>query len=308
MPIVIRNAEVIAARDSSTFNPGTVDVVVYPPIPVDDWTHRQPVRPHRRGPPALPRHADGLAARRAARPRRCTNGRRPRRRRPAKKAPAKKTAAKKATATKAGREEDDRQEDDRHGSDEKGWRERPPVKPTADYFAPFTTTDDALVLASVASPAEQELLNDWLERQRREHPDSKVEVLQLPATTTRRQVCWRDSSPSSRPTKTGPSFRCGCSGCPAACPRARKWWPCCPAGTPTARRRCCSAASCERTHRGPGLWPASPRRSLNCASSGATPRSPKTPGNSRDSSSAAPSWRSNASSCACSGPSTSRRG
>jgi putative phosphoserine phosphatase/1-acylglycerol-3-phosphate O-acyltransferase len=39
VPIVIRNAEVIAARDSSTFNAGTVDVAVYPPIPVDDWTH-----------------------------------------------------------------------------------------------------------------------------------------------------------------------------------------------------------------------------------------------------------------------------
>jgi len=39
VPIVLRNAEVIASRDSSTFNPGTVDVVVYPPIPVDDWTH-----------------------------------------------------------------------------------------------------------------------------------------------------------------------------------------------------------------------------------------------------------------------------
>jgi putative phosphoserine phosphatase / 1-acylglycerol-3-phosphate O-acyltransferase len=39
VPIVIRNAEVVAARDSSTFNPGTVDVVVYPPISVDDWTH-----------------------------------------------------------------------------------------------------------------------------------------------------------------------------------------------------------------------------------------------------------------------------
>jgi len=39
VPIVIRNAEGIAARDSPTFNPGTVDVVVYPPIPVDDWTH-----------------------------------------------------------------------------------------------------------------------------------------------------------------------------------------------------------------------------------------------------------------------------
>jgi putative phosphoserine phosphatase/1-acylglycerol-3-phosphate O-acyltransferase len=38
VPIVIRNAEVIASRDSSTFNPGTVDIAVYPPIPVDDWT------------------------------------------------------------------------------------------------------------------------------------------------------------------------------------------------------------------------------------------------------------------------------
>lgn len=39
VPIVIRNAEVIAARDSSTFSSGTVDVAVFPPIPVDDWTH-----------------------------------------------------------------------------------------------------------------------------------------------------------------------------------------------------------------------------------------------------------------------------
>lgn len=38
VPIVIRNAEVIAARDSSTFNAGKVDIAVYPPIPVDDWT------------------------------------------------------------------------------------------------------------------------------------------------------------------------------------------------------------------------------------------------------------------------------
>ncbi|MEH3129606.1 MAG: HAD-IB family hydrolase [Mycolicibacterium neoaurum] len=37
VPIVIRNAEVIAARDSSTFNSGKVDVAVFPPIPVDDW-------------------------------------------------------------------------------------------------------------------------------------------------------------------------------------------------------------------------------------------------------------------------------
>jgi glycerol-3-phosphate O-acyltransferase len=49
-----------------------------------------------------------------------------------------------------------------------------------DDLASFTTTDDALVLAAVSSPAERELLNDWLERQRREHPDSTVEVLELP--------------------------------------------------------------------------------------------------------------------------------
>jgi putative phosphoserine phosphatase/1-acylglycerol-3-phosphate O-acyltransferase len=39
VPIVIRNAEVIASRDSSTFNPGTVDVAIFPPIPIDSWTH-----------------------------------------------------------------------------------------------------------------------------------------------------------------------------------------------------------------------------------------------------------------------------
>ena len=55
------------------------------------------------------------------------------------------------------------------------------MKVPADSYAPFTTTDDALVLASVSSPAEEELLNDWLERQRRENPDSHVDVLRLPA-------------------------------------------------------------------------------------------------------------------------------
>ena len=38
VPIVIRNAEVISARDSSTLHPGTVDIVVYPPLSLDDWT------------------------------------------------------------------------------------------------------------------------------------------------------------------------------------------------------------------------------------------------------------------------------
>jgi putative phosphoserine phosphatase / 1-acylglycerol-3-phosphate O-acyltransferase len=38
VPIVIRNAEIIAARNSNTMNPGTVDVAVFPPISVKDWT------------------------------------------------------------------------------------------------------------------------------------------------------------------------------------------------------------------------------------------------------------------------------
>jgi putative phosphoserine phosphatase / 1-acylglycerol-3-phosphate O-acyltransferase len=38
VPIVIRNAEMVAARDSMTMNPGTVDVAVFPPISVKDWT------------------------------------------------------------------------------------------------------------------------------------------------------------------------------------------------------------------------------------------------------------------------------
>lgn len=39
VPIVIRNAEIIASRDASLkITPGTVEVAVLPPIPVDDWT------------------------------------------------------------------------------------------------------------------------------------------------------------------------------------------------------------------------------------------------------------------------------
>ncbi len=49
-----------------------------------------------------------------------------------------------------------------------------------DYITDFSTTDDALVLASVSSKAEFDLLNDWVRAQRRAHPDTRVEVLRLP--------------------------------------------------------------------------------------------------------------------------------
>jgi glycerol-3-phosphate O-acyltransferase len=54
------------------------------------------------------------------------------------------------------------------------------VKAPADDLGNFTVTEDALVLASVSSPAELELVNDWVKRQRRDHPDSNIDVLRLP--------------------------------------------------------------------------------------------------------------------------------
>jgi len=50
----------------------------------------------------------------------------------------------------------------------------------ADHLADFSTTDDALVLASVSSKAEADLLNDWLQSQRRAHPETTVEAMRLP--------------------------------------------------------------------------------------------------------------------------------
>ena len=40
VPIVIRNAELIAGRNATSMNAGTVDVAVLPPIPTTDWTRR----------------------------------------------------------------------------------------------------------------------------------------------------------------------------------------------------------------------------------------------------------------------------
>jgi putative phosphoserine phosphatase/1-acylglycerol-3-phosphate O-acyltransferase len=106
VPIVIRNAEVIAERNSSTFNPGRVDVAVYPPIPVDDWT---PENLNERIAEVRQLYLDTLKHwpqgslpsaplyERRARP--AENA--PAKKAPAEKAPAKKAPAKKAPAKKA---------------------------------------------------------------------------------------------------------------------------------------------------------------------------------------------------------------
>ncbi len=116
VPIVIRNAEVIAERNSSTFNPGTVDVAVFPPIPVDDWTTENleeriaEVRqlyldtlkdwPHDELPdvPLYARVAKAPAKKAAAKK---SPAKKAPAKAPAKKAAAKKTPAKKAPAKKA---------------------------------------------------------------------------------------------------------------------------------------------------------------------------------------------------------------
>jgi glycerol-3-phosphate O-acyltransferase len=55
------------------------------------------------------------------------------------------------------------------------------VKRPEESLTSFSPTDDALVLASVSSPAEREMLDRWLAEQRQRHPDARIEVLQLPA-------------------------------------------------------------------------------------------------------------------------------
>jgi glycerol-3-phosphate O-acyltransferase len=54
------------------------------------------------------------------------------------------------------------------------------VKGPEEGLTSFSPTDDALVLASVSSRAELEMVNRWLAEQRQRHPDARIEVLQLP--------------------------------------------------------------------------------------------------------------------------------
>ena len=150
------------------------------------------------------------------------------------------------------------------------------MKTPADHFAPFTTTDDALVLASVSSPAEQALLNDWLERQRREHPDSKVEVLLLPDDDPPPAVLAQlvaeleaDEDRSVVPVRV--------FWVPGGLPTRSKVVALL-SGRDTYRPPRVPAAPhpAEGSGRAPGWSPASRRRYRNCASSGPTRPSPRT--------------------------------
>lgn len=110
VPIVIRNAEVISARDSSTLHPGTVDVVVYPPLSLDDWNLdnlSERIAEVRQlfidtlddWPVGAVPEAD-LYTRQSGTAKKAPAKKAPAKKAPAKKTPAKKAAAKKAAATK----------------------------------------------------------------------------------------------------------------------------------------------------------------------------------------------------------------
>ena len=111
VPIVIRNAEIVAARNSMTINPGTVDVAVFPPISLRDWTvETLPQRIAEVRQLYLDTLADwpvddlpdvGLYAPKKAPAKKAPAKKAPAKKAPAKKAPAKKVPAKKAPAKKA---------------------------------------------------------------------------------------------------------------------------------------------------------------------------------------------------------------
>jgi putative phosphoserine phosphatase/1-acylglycerol-3-phosphate O-acyltransferase len=111
VPIVIRNAEVISARDSSTLHPGTVDVVVYPPLSLEDWTldnlsdriaevRQLYIDTLKNWPVGSVPKAD-LYDRPTSPPKKAPAKKAPAKKAPAKKAPAKKAAGQTAAAKKA---------------------------------------------------------------------------------------------------------------------------------------------------------------------------------------------------------------
>ena len=138
VPIVIRNAEIIAERNSTTFNPGSVDVAVFPPISVADWTsenlderiaevrqlYLDTLKDWPRG--ELP-----TATLYERKPEPTTKA-------PAKKAPAKKAAAKKAPAKKV--------------SAEKAPVKKAPVKKAPVKKAPAKKTPAKNAAGTAASP------------------------------------------------------------------------------------------------------------------------------------------------------------
>ena len=183
------------------------------------------------------------------------------------------------------------------------------MKVSADSLHSFTPTDDALVLASVDSPAEREMLDDWLDAAaartpRRTHRGAATARRRRPAAG-RARAPGRTARSRRRPVR-----RPGAGVLDAR----RAAHPVQGGGVPGRPRHLPAAAGVAARHpaQGPVARPGGRRRAREgvraAAAVGATPRSPRIRATSRVSSCGAQTWRSNASSCGCSVPSTSRRG
>ena len=183
------------------------------------------------------------------------------------------------------------------------------MKDTPADLDGYDITGDALVLASVSSPAELDLLNDWVVRQRRDHPEADIEVLQLPGEdeppagtiaqlVEELEAGGEDRSvvPGARVLGAGRTAHPGEGRRPAVGPRNLS-----SAGTDSA----------PHPSQGPGPCPGGRRRTgesvgVAAAVAGAHDRA-KAQGSSHVSYFAGRAWRSNGSNCACSGRNTSPR-
>ena len=227
VPIVIRNAEVIAPRDSSTMNPGTVDVVVYPPISVEDWTldnlSEQIAAVRRLYLDTLTDWPEGKV------PVHPMYKKAPAKKAPAKKAPAKKAAAKKAPAKKAPVKKAPAKKAPAKKTPARSPPRRP--RPRRPSRRPSGADDDRL---TITSPTSAPPTTRWCWPRCRRRPSSNCSTTgctpSAARTPTPKSRCcncpqgirrppwWPSSSRSSEPARTGWWFRCGCSGFPADCP------------------------------------------------------------------------------------------
>lgn len=86
------------------------------------------------------------------------------------------------------------------------------TEPAADTSAILAETD-SLVLASMASPIEMELVTTWLDQRRAAHPGANFDLVTLPALDAPPEAM-TSLAEQLESGRTVRSCRCGCFGYP----------------------------------------------------------------------------------------------